>query len=150
MFIDFRKAFDTIPFDLLLDKMQFYGIKGDTLNWFKSYLTDRSQLVEINGTKSVCRTVKMGVPQGSVLGPLLFLLYINDLPNSVKCSTPILFADDTTVFKIGTNILDLYRDMNNDLKKLESWCAVNKLSLNGKKLNISYSNQGTNMYIMVT
>ena len=106
--------------------------------------------MEIEGHISKNRTVKMGVPQGSILGPLLFLLYINDLPLCLSNSTPILFADDTTVFKIGTNILDLYRDMNNDLKKLESWCAVNKLSLNGKKLNISYSNQGTNMYIMVT
>ena len=75
----------------------------------------------------------MGVPQGSILGPLLFLLYINDLPNCLSKSTPILFADDTTVVKSGTNLNDLYRDMNSELSNLENWCLANKLSLNAKK-----------------
>ena len=128
-----RKAFDTIPFDLLLKKLEFYGVHDNSLDWFKSYLTGRQQCVEINGIKSNNLTVKMGVPQGSILGPLLFLLFINDLPNCLTKSTPVLFADDTTVIKSGTDIKDLYRDMNYELENLEQWCKVNKLSLNAKK-----------------
>ena len=116
-----------------MTKLEFYGVHGTTLDWFRSYLYGRQQCVEINGVRSDNRTVKMGVPQGSILGPLLFLLYINDLPNCLSKSTPILFADDTTVVKTGTNIFDLFRDMNSELLNLEIWCKTNKLSLNAKK-----------------
>ena len=133
VFIDMKKAFDTIPFNHLISKLEFYGVQGAALKWFNSYLYGRQQCVEINGCRSLNREVKMGVPQGSILGPLLFLLYINDLPNSINKSTPILFADDTTVVKTGTNLQELYRDMNNELLNIETWCKTNKLSLNAKK-----------------
>ena len=119
VFVDFKKAFDTIPFNLLLEKLNFYGIEGNELKWFKSYLNERYQMVEIDGVKSDNKLVKIGVPQGSILGPLLFLIYINDLPNCVTKSVPFLFADDTTIVKSGTNLIDLHRDMNEELFKLQ-------------------------------
>ena len=132
VFIDLKKAFDTIPFNLLLDKLNFYGVEGTSLSWFKSYLTDRSQVVELDGVRSHSRVVQMGVPQGSVVGPLLFLVYINDLPNCLEYSIPYLFADDTTIVKTGTDLAKLYQDMKNELCRLQDWCMANKLSLNEK------------------
>ena len=133
VFVDFKKAFDTIPFNLLLEKLNFNGIEGNELKWFKSYLNERYQMVEIDGVKSDNKLVKIGVPQGSILGPLLFLIYINDLPNCVTKSVPFLFADDTTIVKSGTNLIDLHRDMNEELFKLQKCCEINKLSLNNKE-----------------
>ena len=80
-------------------KLEHYGVQDTSLNWFRSYLSDRSQVVDIGGYKSSAKMVKMGVLQGSVLGPLLFLIYINDLPNCLTSATPFLFADDTTIVK---------------------------------------------------
>ena len=98
IFLDFSKAFDTVDHNILLQKLFSYGIRGSALNWFQSYLTNRYQFVTHNGVSSEKKEVKDGVTQGSILRPLLFLIYINDLADVCKCSWPILFADDTNLF----------------------------------------------------
>lgn len=131
--IDLSKAFDTLNHKILLGKLQHYGIRGVVLELFKSYLSDRSQYVVYNGVCSEILPIVCGVPQGSVLGPTLFLLYMNDL---YKCSNIlkfIMFADDTTVFiriRKNENVTDI---LNSELQKLSNWLQVNILSLNANK-----------------
>ena len=109
-----------------------YGIKGTSLDWFKSYLSDRKQCVAIGDSKSTLRPIKIGVPQGSVLGPLLFLLYINDLPNATEM-LPFLFADDTTAVESGSDLPALFEKVNLEFQKLSEWFRANKLSLHPGK-----------------
>lgn len=97
IFVDFQKAFDTVNHNILLAKLDHYGIRGSLKNWFASYLKDRMQFVSIYGFESSLLTIKHGVPEGSVLGPLLFLLYINDLHCAIKYSITFHFADDTNL-----------------------------------------------------
>ena len=94
VFLDFSKAFDTVDHSILLDKLYHYGVRGCAYHWFQSYLSNRSQRVTYDGVKSSLGFIKCGVPQGSILGPLLFLLYINDLSPVCKHAFPILFADE--------------------------------------------------------
>ena len=97
MYLDFRKAFDSVDHSILLEKLHFYGVSGMAHKWFKSYLADRRQYVHISGTKSSLRMLSHSIPQGSNLGRLLFLIYINDLPNSSQFFNYVMFADDCTV-----------------------------------------------------
>ena len=117
----------------MLEKLNHYGIRGNALNWFESYLNNRKQFVTYNNVKSSMKTIKCGVPQGSILGPLLFLIYINDLVNICKNTTPFLFADDTNLFKNGTDLNDIAISLNSQLNDISVWLKVNKLSLNVKK-----------------
>ena len=138
IFIDLKKAFDTVDHDILLNKLEHYGIRNKANLWFRNYLTEREQFVTINGINSENEIVKCGVPQGSVLGPLLFLIFINDLPNATEFFT-LLFADDTTFQVSGFDTKKLFDEANMELQKASNWFRANKLTLNvKKKLNLCY------------
>jgi hypothetical protein len=135
IFIDLKKAFDTVNHKILIDKLEHYGIRGRSLDWFSSYLTGRTQYTFCNGVNSELRTITCGVPQGSVLGPLLFLLYINDLPNISNKLKFYLFADDTNIFFESSDLESLEKTVNRELKKLSLWLNANRLALNISKTN---------------
>ena len=135
IFLDFQKAFDTVDHHILLKKLEHYGIRGVPLTWFTSYLSNREQYVMYDGALSSKKVISCGVPQGSILGPLLFLLYINDLAGVSKLFLTILFADDTNLFCTGKDIIKLMEDINLELSKIFSWLNANKLSLNIDKTN---------------
>jgi hypothetical protein len=133
VYIDLSKAFDTLNHEILLKKLNLYGIRGQVLSLFNSYLTNRKQYVQYNNYKSSLQTITCGVPQGSILGPILFLLYINDIHNSTTLLKIILFADDTTLTFKHKNINELMRIVNVELGKIADWMKSNKLSINISK-----------------
>ena len=135
VFIDLRKAFDTIDHGLLLKKMEHLGIRGVVNNWLSSYLNNRKQYVEINNVSSDLQNIICGVPQGSVLGPILFIMYINDICNASDLLKMVLFADDTNLFRSSYDLNSLCEQVSVELSKLNNWFNVNKLSLNVSKTN---------------
>ena len=127
IFLDFAKAFDTVNHKILVEKLEYYGVKDKTLNLFENYLSDRKQVVEVNGVQSDLGTIQHGVPQGSILGPLLFLLYINDISKSSSVLKFFLFADDTTVFySADPNDKNTENILNQELEKVSCWLSANK------------------------
>ena len=134
IFVDLQKAFDTVNHEILLFKLNYYGFRGIINDWFKSYLHERKQRVCINGFDSEIKTLHHGVPQGSVLGPILFLLYINDLHKCIKHSSTYHFADDTNLLNISNNYAILQNNVNKDLNSLHNWLLSNKISLNIDKI----------------
>ena len=148
IFIDLKKAFHTVPFNLLLEKLDYYGVRETELRWFSSYLCNRVQAVDIQGKLSKKLTTKMGVPQGSVLGPVLFLIYINDFHKALDHDvTTILFADDTTLQLISGNLPHLYLKANSNLRKAEEWFNINLLTINSSKTKyILFYNQNHHIH----
>ena len=125
VFIDLKKAFDTVDHDILCKKLEYYGIQERELAWFKSYLANRKQFSRVNGIDSSVEEVNVGVPQGSCLGPLLFLIYVNDLPRSVQGSRMSMYADDTSICHQSSDIAQLNGAINSDLALVEKWLKGN-------------------------
>lgn len=136
VFLDISKAFDTLDHKILLAKLNHIGLRGNTLDWFDSYLSGRKQYIHYENAKSSLKTITSGVPQGSILGPLLFLIYINDLTCIISKGNPILFADDTNILYNHPNLNYLTNIVNDELTLIVQWFTANKLSLNTNKTNI--------------
>lgn len=136
IFVDLQKAFDTVEHTILLKKLEFYGIRGLANDLLRSYLQDRSQQVQINRTLSKTIPISHGVPQGSVLGPLLFLIYINDLHKVISHSEVFHFADDTSLLYENSSLKKLNKNVNHDLSLLSHWLRANKISLNASKTDL--------------
>ena len=135
IFLDLSKAFDTLDHTILLQKLKYYGISETSLKWFQSYITNRKQYVQFQNVKSNLATISTGVPQGSIIGPLLFIIYINDLSNATSFFNPMIYADDTCLI----NSLQCYKAVsdshmiNDELNNIYLWLSVNELSLNVNK-----------------
>ena len=133
VFLDLKKAFDTVDHDILLSKMNLYEIQGIALDWFRSYLTNRTQRCLVNGSLSRICSLKCGVPQGTILGPLLFLIYINDLPNCLTSCQSRMYADDTHITYADVDGNSIQLNLNRHLGNLNKWLISNKLTLNNAK-----------------
>ena len=136
--LDLQKAFDTVDHTILLNKLKWLGADDLTVQWFISYLTGRTQVTDIGGTMSEPKGVTCGVPQGSILGPLLFLLYVNDMASAVRCKL-LLYADDSALIASGKNVADIESTLSSELEYVSNWLMDNKLSLHlGKTQSILF------------
>ena len=150
VFIDLQKAFDTVDHDLLVEKLNVYGIRGVANKWLQNYLTNRKQYVVIDDRSSDLLDMTCGVPQDSVLGPIMFIVYINDICNVSYVVGCVLFADDTNIFCSERNLTDLQLTLNRELGKIVVWFSVIKLSLNLSKTNyILFRNRSADTYLNI-
>ena len=147
LYVDFKKAFDTVNHNLLIQKLRKYNIKNKAIDWIETYLTNRTQKTQMGDCISDERDVKTGVPQGSILGPIFFICYINDIVHICKNSKMLLYADDTVMYKKISDT-ERYLDMHNfqqDVNRLIKWCQVNRLSINIKKTKLVFHPYSTNV-----
>lgn len=143
IFMDLQKCFDCVPLDTLCKKLELIGIRDSGLKWFKSYLSNRKQFVRIGEGNSGMSDVTSGVPQGSILGPILFLIFFNDLPKSTLLYC-LLFADDTTLLASGPNLTELVEFINSELKKISLWFRSNQMSLHPNKTKFTVFHHNPN------
>ena len=136
IFMDLSKAFDIADHSILFHKLAKNEIDGEEMRWFLGYLWDRKQRVCVGKTESKWTTIQRGVPQGSILGPLLFILYVNDLPLAIPSSIVRQYADDTTVTVVRAHRRDLEQRLENDLKAVHTWVKANRLNLNVQKTQL--------------
>ena len=138
IFIDLSKAFDTMDHKILTKKLELYGIKDCNLRWFESYLSNRKQFIIYGDKQTNIETISCGVPQGSISGPLLFLIFVNDLHKVTKYLDPIMFTDDANLFCSHKKIKTLFQIVNSELKLVTEWILANKFSLNAKKNKVCF------------
>ena len=151
IFLDLSKAFDTLNYRILLRKLKYYGLGNVAYNLIANYLTNRQQFVKLGNVKSKLIPMLIGVPQGSILGPLLFSIYINDLPKSCPKLNCIMYADDTTLYSSLENFdsNNIEREINYELEKVNLWLKANKLSLNVKKTKCMFFHNGKLYHILI-
>lgn len=145
IFLDFKRAFETIDRDILINKLCNYGIQDTELNWFKSYLFDREQRTKVNNVTSNSIKTEFGVPQGSILGAILFTLYINDMPNILKKCEITMYADDTLIFAEADTEQKCHENLNFDMENINTWLKMNKLKLNESKTKLMEINMNSNI-----
>ena len=150
VFLDLRKAFDLVDHHILIHKLKLYHFSEKTVKLFESYLSNRRQMVKVGNIKSVMLTVKSGVPQGSILGPLLFLLYINDVTLSCQELNIDLYADDSTLYESGFELYKIQNKLQSNLNCIIDWCVINNMSLHPMKtkcmlIGSSHKLKNTNM-----
>ena len=134
--IDLKSAFDTVNHSILLSKLELYGVRGVPLKWIESYLNDRKFYVSLNGNNSSSKILNIGIPQGSILGPLYFIIYNNELPKVSNILSTTLFADDTN-FSISNNNYEVMKSiLNEELVKVEDWTTANRLTINTDQIRI--------------
>ena len=141
--LDLKKAFDSVNPGILLKKLQMYGFETRALNFMRDYLRNRTQRCQLKGVFSDRREVIFGIPQGSIFGPLLFLIYINDLSNCLEMTTPKMFADDTNLTAVGKTLGEAEESASVDLRNVQKWLSLNKLSLNIAKNRIHFNRLAT-------
>ena len=150
LYIDFSKAFDTVNHNILMSKLMHNGVRGVVQHWFESYLSNIKQYVSIKNCSSFISNIALSVPQGSVLGPVLFILYINDMYRSSNQMRFVHFGDDTTVFAFHSDINNVHASVNRELVGVNNWLKDNRLSLNvSKPLYIIISNQNYTIDIRI-